>query len=271
MHILTVGVLLVAGVAGMAVGAPHKLRAGGSNYFDGLNFAVDAKIPILYQWTPRHTQRGATQEAVHIVVRRAHDDSVAWDSGRVNTSAATALHAGPPLTPGFFYDWTVAFFDNSGTLSPRSTPARFLLAPSPSSWDNVKWLGSNSSDTYRGQFEVPHGTSSVVAHVVGLGYSSVTVDGQAASNATLASAAWTNYNRVVMYSSLDLTAQATEGTHVLGVELGTGWRNQTAYINSDYDQGADNTELVLRAQVAYRTNERTNERASERTNTHTNK
>ena len=250
-------ILAVLAVAHAAPLAPTRLRADGTDLnSEGVPaYALDTATPSL-TWAPQHTERGASAAGYDITIYNAATGGVAWASGPVTAANAVRATVSTPLPEGTVYEWTIKWQDTAGRWSPPSSPrARFrvsLLTPDP--WANTHWLGSATDNLYRAGFTAPPRAqiADATLFVCGLGYSTVTVNGAPAGGpaAALVTAPWTNNARRNGFSALDVTSLLPEagGASALGVALGHGWRNKTAFTRHDPGFAASTApERVLRA------------------------
>lgn len=129
-----------------------------------------------------------------------------------------------------------------------------LLQPSPPSWDDVSWLGAHNTSTYKTSFDVPSDAKSCTLFAIGLGYSSLSVNGKPAPSEVLhlVTSPWTNNERINAYASVELSGPVLGlklgASNTVGFSLGVGWRDPI-FTRKDKDFPGDMVERVLRAQV----------------------
>ena len=115
-----------------------------------------------------------------VSTQTASTTELVWTSGSIASELPFTTPPPNLLVPGTLYEWTVSTVSSSGFASPPSAPARFrtsLLGDEP--WEDVAWLGSDSLNVYRTTFSI--GTEELtdaVLYVCGLGYSTVSVNGE---------------------------------------------------------------------------------------------
>lgn len=63
------------------------------------------------------------------------------------------------------------------------------------------------------------------------------------------SGAWTTWNARVLYYTYDITSYLTEGSNVIGVMLGHGWRDTSAFPPLWMSGPCDKNEMILRLAV----------------------
>lgn len=112
-------------------GAPTRLTVDGRT----APLAIDG-VPH-FGWLPTDRDRDETQSAYQVVVRQGR--RVVWDSGRV-ASARQSWVAGPALTAGTTYHWTVRTWDRRGASSPFARPASFDTGLTDADWSGAAWL-----------------------------------------------------------------------------------------------------------------------------------
>eukprot|EP01062_Namystynia_karyoxenos_P058420 TRINITY_DN4996_c0_g1_i3.p1 TRINITY_DN4996_c0_g1~~TRINITY_DN4996_c0_g1_i3.p1 ORF type:complete len:1051 (+),score=334.33 TRINITY_DN4996_c0_g1_i3:104-3154(+) len=236
---------------------PLRLRADGSDTHP-LRRTPHTDFPAAslrpgFEWAPQHGARGRAQAAYEISVTDSATGRTLWESGEVASPEPRARYpsAAPLPAGGREYDWVVRWRDDRGDLSPWSAPARFRAPLRDEQWDGVDWIGSDSVNLHRAEFDAPAALKSVALHICGLGYSSALVNGAPASSAVLTTSAWTNNERQNAYSSYDVTALVKAGAkNAVGVALGAGWRDTKSFPRRDSgDSSGDGTRRVLRAQV----------------------
>ena len=104
---------------------------------------IDAQQPE-FSWQMISDAVGAGQTAYQITLWD-EDDSVVWDSGRVESAESHGIaYEGPALTPSTAYTWQVAVTDNAGATveSGRASFVTALMSDSFDAWDGAQWIGS---------------------------------------------------------------------------------------------------------------------------------
>ena len=97
---------------------------------------------VRLSWVLEGAGADRTQRAYQVLVLPEEPDaSAAWDSGRVE-SAVTAViaYAGAPLTAGGRYRWKVRVWDEAGSASGWSEPARFETELDRTSGWHASWI-----------------------------------------------------------------------------------------------------------------------------------
>ena len=260
---------------------PYHLKCDGNlvglstervQQLDGYNlFFTDSHNPML-SWTVAHTERAARQSAFRVTIAEdRHLNITVWDSGKIVSCNKTSLrYAGPNLRTGKTYFWKVTWWDDKGEAAVSEETGHFLAAVlNPKDWDSAKWIAADESIKYAPYLHknLTINSSLVVSATIfvsGLGFSKPFVNGtdlNAQYDPPIAlTPGWTNYEKLVPYTSYDVTRQARRCANHLsvGVMLGLGWRDAAVYPLKDPGgiPPADSTERVLKVllYVAYYNN-----------------
>src|SRR5579875_2295835 len=107
---------------------------------DGRTAPLDAAGTPQFGWLPRDRAGNETQTAYEIVVRDALTGGQVWDSGRVASARSDYVpYAGPALSAGTEYDWTVVTWNRQGQQSPAAA-AGFGTGLADSQWSGARWI-----------------------------------------------------------------------------------------------------------------------------------
>ena len=205
-----------------------RMRCDGSDFgathHPGTSYAVRHDAALHLTWAPEGAAVGVGQSAYHITIEDLHTGETVWDTAMTNSTLPKAVYPGDtqPLAPGHRHRWSVQWHSSVGEVSAVQS-AFFHTGLAAKSWDNVAWIGSNTTNVYRAPFTVPEGGKTVL-YISGLAYSKATVNGVPVAAVELTTAPWTVYQKVVMYSVFDIT-HLTTGVNELEVGLGSGWRD----------------------------------------------
>ena len=104
---------------------------------------VDTPSPS-FSWQMASTRTGARQESYEIVVTKAEDGEVVWDSGSISSRESVAVpYGGEDLAPCTGYLWTVSIQDEQGKeiQGEEQYFETSLLSPDLSAWDGAVWVG----------------------------------------------------------------------------------------------------------------------------------
>ncbi len=178
-----------------------------------------------FSWTLVHVERGRVQSAYQILVASkleylAKDIGDMWDSGKVCSSQSVNVeYAGKPLESCKTYYWKVRWWDDRGYVSPWSKVAKFEMGLlKPEDW-RAKWI--TGGDLFRKKFTLSGKVKSARAYVTGLGYYELSINGCRVGDRLL-DPGWTDYEKLVLYSTYDVTDFLREGENVVGIMLGNG-------------------------------------------------
>ena len=204
---------------------------------------VDEPHPEL-GWTLVSDRRGDEQSAYQIIA--ASDPTLLsagkpdlWDSGKVVSGSSIGIaYAGKPLTSGLRVWWQVRVWDRGGEPGPYGEPQWWEMAMlSADDWQ-AKWISDGrpkperDEDYYaarpapllRKEFTIKGSIKRARIYVSGLGYQELRLNGAKVGDHQL-DPGWTCYDKRVLYSTYDVTAQLHEGDNAVGLILGNGWFN----------------------------------------------
>jgi alpha-L-rhamnosidase len=109
--------------------------------------AVQAGPGMWFSWVTSDARQGESQRGYELRVAASPKDlgsgrGALWDTGTVTSTAPDATYAGPALSDGTRYWWTVRTIDAQGRTSQWAPPAQFGTALG-STWDAVPiWAGN---------------------------------------------------------------------------------------------------------------------------------
>ena len=221
---------------------PAGLRC--AHQVDPLGVAPDQ---VRLSWRLEGTGTGRAQRAYQVLVTPEEPDaSAAWDSGRV-ASAVTAdiAYAGAPLTAGGRYSWKVRVWDEAGSASGWSDPARFEVELDRTSGWHASWIGPGRvresvtppsgagpvdpvaraltpAPYLRRAFTVDQPVTSARLYVTALGLYEARLNGRRVGDGFL-TPGWTDYTRRIAYQTYDVTGLLNHGDNVLGAIIAHGW------------------------------------------------
>jgi alpha-L-rhamnosidase len=193
--------------------------------------AIDTARPR-FSWALAHPRRAEAQTAYRIVVARAADGAVAWDSGKVGGAATlnVAYNGSAALLPDTDFVWTVTSWDSEGLASAPASAAFSTALFADADWRGAQYVSSaanGSLNTYRAEFSVPGSGAPAAAvararlYLLGLGYAKALINGELADDHELGS--FTTFERRALYLAVDVTALVRTGCNALGVMVGHGW------------------------------------------------
>ena len=201
---------------------------------------IDALQPRL-SWTFLATARNQSQSAYELMVADNPDfnSGIQWSTGKVIAPKNSNIeYSGKPLQSFTSYFWRVRTYDEQNKLSAWSKEAKFETAMLHQGDWKSRWISDGSrqfgSDEdfyqddrmplFRKTITVPKEVKQARLYISGLGYYEAYLNGEKIGDRVL-DPGWTSYQKEILYSVYDITAQLKKGTHVAGVMLGNGWYN----------------------------------------------
>ena len=178
-----------------------------------------------FSWVLRHSERGRVQSAYQILVATNRENLLkdvgdVWDSGKVESDkSVNVAYEDKSLESKGRYYWKARWWDDKGQLSPFSEVATFemgLLAEDD--WDAM-WIGGEN--LLRNQFVIKGEVKQVRAYVCGLGWYQLRINGKKVGDHQL-DPGQTDYEKLALYSTYNVTDLLTEGENAIGVVLGNG-------------------------------------------------
>lgn len=193
---------------------------------------IDLPYPR-FSWVLRHSERARTQSAYQILVASTVEVLLTnsgdiWDSGKVASDESVNVeYAGKLLESSKTYYWKVRWWDNVGEVSPFSQIATFEAGLLKEDDWEAEWIGG--ADLLRSQFMLDRPVQRARAYICGLGYYELRINGRKIGDHVL-DPGWTDYDKLVLYSTYDVTGDLLEGQNVVGVMLGNG-----RYAHKEYE------------------------------------
>ena len=193
-----------------------------------------------FSWLLSADGRGQSQTAYRILVASSEANLATgvgdrWDSGRVASSDMAHIeYGGAALESNERCWWAVRVWDGEGNASGFSAPAVFSMGLLEAGDWQGGWIGASDSSIsaplLRREFTLDRPVRRATAHMSGLGYGELYVNGAKAGQSVL-DPGNTYYGNDqpfalgarVLYVSHDVTALLQPGDNVFGVVLGHGW------------------------------------------------
>ena len=233
--ILRCALALAVSLQASAVVTPLDLKADGKS--DPLAAAAAPRL----SWRIESDARGVRQTAWQILAASkpellAEGKADLWDSGKTATERSPFVkYAGKAPQPGKPCHWKIRVWTDGEKPSEWSAPAFWERAPD---WGSAKWIDDGKSnpekdeDFYkpdpapllRKEFVVEKPVVRARLHIAGLGIGIPSLNGSRVGDEPLGPP-WTNFDKRVLYSTIDVSEQLSEGTNCLGITLGNGWYN----------------------------------------------
>ncbi len=186
--------------------------------------------------------RGLKQTAFQVQVastEQALADGKAdlWESGKVNSERSNHVaYLGKPLESRQTCWWKVRIWDQEGKASAWSEPALWTMGLlQASDWD-ARWIGMNGGDQtlpndqthtrlparmLRREFDAPKPIRRATVYAAGLGLFDLYLNGARVGDHIM-DPALTEYAKLILYVTFDVTRQLQLGKNALGVVLGNG-------------------------------------------------
>ena len=189
---------------------------------------------LSWQW--ESDRRGSLQTAYEVLVASSKEKLLqesgdVWSSGKVYSGEQCYVkYKGNTLQSGKTYWWKVKVWDNHQQVSSWSEVARFTMGIlHPAEW-KAQWITydtakATAQPVFRKSFTLVKKIKSAVAHISGLGYYELYLNGKKVGDHVL-DPGQTNYEDYAFYVTYDITNQLKQGGNVTGVMLGDGWYNQ---------------------------------------------
>jgi hypothetical protein len=211
-----------------------------------------------FSWQIVSGIRNFQQTAYQVMVS---DDSVklrtgtgnTWDSKKVISSQSIMVaYAGKSLLPARKYYWKVMIWDTAGKPTQWSKIASFQMGLlKPEDWGKAAWIGledmpesmrvvpgiHGNGDNLghkasqrtvipllRKVFEVKFDVASATLFISGLGQYEAYINGSKIGNSFLAPG-WTEYDKMVLYNTYDITSNLKLGANAIGAIVGNGFYN----------------------------------------------
>lgn len=93
--------------------------------------AFDATEDAIFRWTFSDPNPGDSQSAYQLLIKRASDGAVVYDTGKVTSSAQQHTLPGGTLQNGVQYRWSVRTWDSLDQAGPYATEHSFLTSAKP--------------------------------------------------------------------------------------------------------------------------------------------
>eukprot|EP00730_Choanoeca_flexa_P008327 TRINITY_DN12476_c0_g2_i7.p1 TRINITY_DN12476_c0_g2~~TRINITY_DN12476_c0_g2_i7.p1 ORF type:complete len:946 (+),score=206.96 TRINITY_DN12476_c0_g2_i7:296-3133(+) len=200
--------------------------------------AISTPQPLLsWKLDLTNATRGTTQEAYQVIVTHTDSGSIAWDTGKVTTAGVRQVkYNGEVLKLFDEYSWTVQWWAHN-QVSAVSQPSSFILGPeTEADWQNATLLGGSNHTQLRCDFTLSQeDIKRAVAFVLAPGCHVLEVNGAPVGD-SFGQCPWLQYDKRMLYQSVDVTTALSNGSNALGVLLGRGF-----YLRSKF-----NTEAVLK-------------------------
>ena len=187
-------------------------------------------------WILRSDIRNQKQSAYRILVASSEENlkrniGDLWDSHKViSDESIYIVYKGKTLSSGMRCWWKVRVWDKDKKKSGWSESASWEMGLlKPEDW-KAKWITydtvkATAQPLFRKSFSLGKNIKNAVAHISGLGYYELYLNGKKVGDHVL-DPGQTNYEDYALYVTYDITGQLKQGENLAGVMLGDGWYNQ---------------------------------------------
>jgi len=240
---------------------------------------IDVAAPR-FSWAIQSEQKRFIQSAYQVLVASSPEkltEAAAdiWNSGKVISDKTVLIpFTQHPLSSRQKYFWKVRVWDakdqpqaysenafwEMGLLKNEDWQAKWISAPKVYDWasfvanrkqvikEGGKENSSNPAPQFRQAFQVTKKIAQARLYISGVGYNVPCLNGKQVGDHLL-DPAFTRYDKTVLYSVYDISANLHPGENVLGVVLGNGWYNMITKAVWGFDHAPWRDEPALLAQV----------------------
>jgi alpha-L-rhamnosidase len=198
---------------------------------------IDVQRPRL-SWILTAAERAQKQSAYQVLVASSEaalksNAGALWNSGRVASDLNFGIeYGGPALRSGARYYWKVRVWSARGAVSGWSPAAWWQMGLlSASDWQG-QWIAAAAdapSPLLRKEFVVNKKVLRATAHVFGLGWFELRLNGAKAGDKALAPVN-SKYDETLYYDTYDVTRMIVDGGNAAGLWLGNGYdKNYSKY------------------------------------------
>ena len=197
-----------------------------------------------FSWTMTSPLKNQQQSAYEVLVSSNEKElnrgkGELWSSGKVNSNQSIQIeYAGKPLESFTKYYWKVRVYDQQNKSSKWSAVNSFETGLYDSKDWKGAWIGDGSTlpskeedyyqedpnPLFRTSFQAKGKVRSARLYISGLGYYEAFINGEKVGDHVL-EPGWTAYDKQVLYTAYDVTANLNAGNNRIGVMLGNGWYN----------------------------------------------
>jgi len=217
-----------------------------------------------FTWQLTSGKRNVMQTAYEIRVSDNFSDllknkNVIWNSGKVlSDSSVHVSYKGNELQSNKKYYWQVRTWDNTGKISPWSSPSFWQMGLlSTSDW-KAKWIEPGyiedsilrPSPLFRKDFSISKKIISATAYITSHGFYEATINGHRIGDAYL-TPGWTSYKKRLQYQAYDVTKLIKSGANAIGVALGNGWYRGIIGFSDHINVYGKDIALLLQVNITY--------------------
>ena len=191
---------------------------------------VDVQQPGL-SWVVTSAERGQKQLGYQVLVASSESNLAAnnadvWNSGHITSDEQiNIIYKGPSLHSGTRYYWKVKVWDKENNSSDWSSIAWWEMGLLGIADWKGNWIGTTTekvSPLFRKDFTISKRVKTATAHVYGLGWYEMHLNGSKVGDRVLTPAN-TKYSKRNLYDSYDVTRYLKEGGNAVGLWLASGY------------------------------------------------
>lgn len=204
---------------------PINLRADyGSLEGDERNRIIASKTPVL-SWGAETDVKNDYQIAFKVKVLCG--GKLCWESGIVKSNKPSVKYGGEPLPTGKRIDFSVSVAGNDGILSDEVS--EHFYVGSFDELPSAKWICATEDKEsvpayFERRFSVADDVTEAAAFISGIGYSTISINGEKADCSVL-NPAVSDYNKTCFYAVIpNLQSFFKQGENTITVSLADGWR-----------------------------------------------
>jgi alpha-L-rhamnosidase len=232
-----------------------------------------------FSWIIESKEHNVYQTAYQILVASSPEKlnekaADIWNSDKVQSANSVLIpYAGKVLSSGEKYYWKVLVWDQKnrrtasteiafwemGLLAKNDWKGKWISAPKVYDWQKFvtqrkqlikegKEENPDPAPQFRNAFSVSKKVAKARLYISGVGYNVPYLNGQKVGDHVL-DAAFTRYDKTVLYSTYDVTNNLQPGENVLGVVLGNGWYNMITKSVWGFDHASWRNAPALLAQL----------------------
>lgn len=199
---------------------PIKLRI---NNIPSDKYSICTGAPV-FSWGVDTDDSSILQKAYQIKVYS--DNNLLWDSGIVESGDTSAAYQGQQLLTGMRIRWELSL---TGSNGKKSNPMCGEFKVVPENLDDVMSITKKDNERFKAmyflkQFRCDKDIKQATLYVSGIGYQSVTINGEKADDAFMQPTV-SNFAKRVYFVTLEVENFIKKGDNSLGIKVGKGWRD----------------------------------------------
>ena len=182
---------------------------------------LDPDAPVHLSWIATSTEKGASQRAYEVTVRR--NGMQIWSSGIVESSESVNVPYDGKLYPDSRYTWSVHIWDNKGREAESAT-ASWQTGLRASDWqaEMVGEVGQTRPIHLRTTATLERKVKRATAYITAHGLYEAYINGHRVGDC-LMTPGWTSYKKRLQYQAYDVTALLQRGENTVAAIVAPGW------------------------------------------------